>query len=83
MIDLYGRGLLLGALVIFLNGLFFSIFSLVISEPNYITIFMLFAIFNFTVGIVIVFGVYLKLYLITKRLLNDDNLLKEVLEGKK
>ncbi|KKN57620.1 hypothetical protein LCGC14_0559920 [marine sediment metagenome] len=83
MIDLHGRSILLGAIIIFSYNILFSIFSLFVSNMYYKTVFLMFSVLSNAIGIILLLVVYIKLYLIIRNILNEDVGLKNILKGKK
>ena len=83
MIDLHGRSILLGAIIIFIYNILFSIFSVFVSNIYYKTIFLVFSIISNAIGLLFLVIVYFKLYNIVRDILDEDESLKEALKNKK
>ncbi len=82
MIDLHGRSILLGAIIIFIYNILFSIFSMFVANIYYKTVFLMFSILSNAVGLLFLVIVYFKLYNIVRDILDEDEGLKEILTSK-
>jgi len=82
MLDTHGRSILLGAIIIFIYNIVFSIFSIVATNVYYKTIFLVFSILNNALGLLFLVIVYFKLYNIVRNILKEDVVLKKILKDK-
>jgi uncharacterized membrane protein YeiB len=79
----HGRNILLNAIMLFLNSILFSVFSLFITELHYKRVFLIFSIVNVLIGICFVSFVYRKLYVLMRDILKEDTVLNELLKKDK